>query len=960
MKIKDKLHGFTVIGKKALPAIDAVAYWLQHDETGARYLHVEKNDPENVFSIAFPTLASDSTGVAHILEHCVLAGSHRYRGAKDPFFSMVGGRSLAGFLNAFTAMHWTMYPFATASTKDFRNLLEVYLDAVFHPNLSPLTFMQEGWRYTVDDKDQVHYSGVVFNEMSGAMTSPARVLEHAVLRNIYPNTPYAHNAGGDPLKIPNLTYEQFRAFHRDHYCSSNAFIFTSGPQPITEFLELINDQLLCSFRERPVKRRIVIPSQPRWSAPRTVEALYQPLSAADIERGYQVCLAWLTADNTQVVEVAVLTLLEEILLGSRGAPLKQALLDSGLGQALGDAQGLDLLKDVLFTTGLKGVRKEDAPKVEAVIMNTLHRLVKDGIDPALVEAALHQFEFAVRDIAGSSYYGFPCGLLLLVDRVIDSWVCGGDPLIAVDTAALLRGVKSKLHQPHFLEDCLQKYFLDNNPHRLTLTLVPDPKLDVRQKKEFADMLSKAPGRGLIHIDTIALEQYHQQKDRPECLPTLIKEDVPHGVVKPPRQPYSAQYVHHPIPAAATSSITDLQIVLGAGNILEELLAWVSFYTFTLTKTGTATHTYDQMAEKIRRWTRGVGAGEMVVRHFKTKKPLPLLTLTTKAFDEDVVKMFDVVQEIMEHVDFTSDPAHIRQLFLEYRKSFRDSIVWQGTAYAGLLAARNLTSVSKLEELWQGIHQLHFVESIDADNAEYIADHLQSVHTFVMQRHNMRFMTAGDVSQPSHVKKLNQIFPTGQNGFAMPPLPLDNQAPNEGWAIASPEAYVAQCLPAVTLGHPDAPALCVLSRLLTSVYLFPRIRKQGGAYGTRASADLSSGTLSLTSYRDPVPTNTLQVFAEISDFIKTGKITDGDIERAIIKTCADMFTEKQSAWEAAVAFHRWIIGVPDKTRAKLKQDILEVNKFDIRALAKYFDAARTSVVISNEKLLKEMDLEIHRI
>jgi len=426
-------YGYVV--KKVVPfqEIHALVYELEHITTGARHLHVNTADYENCFAVAFKTIPHDSTGAAHILEHTILCGSRKYP-VRDPFFSMIK-RSLSSFMNAFTASDWTMYPFATPNRKDFYNLMDVYLDAVFFPLLSELSFRQEGHRIEIvpagDKGDDISlaYQGVVYNEMKGAMSSPDQVLSHALMSELYPDTTYHYNSGGDPEDIPSLTHQGLLAFHRRYYHPSNAFFYTYGDIPVEEHLDYIGRKVLNGFER--IDPGTNVPSQPRWESPRTASCPYMIPEEESASRKHQVCVAWVTADIRESFQIIALIILEQVLMGNPASPLYKALIDSGLGSSLCDGAGFTAdTKDTMFACGLKDVKKEDAPAIEAIIMNTLTDLAASGINKELVDAAVHQIEFYRKEITNTPY---PYGIKLFL-TLSGSWFHGAPPedLIVID------------------------------------------------------------------------------------------------------------------------------------------------------------------------------------------------------------------------------------------------------------------------------------------------------------------------------------------------------------------------------------------------------------------------------------------------------------------------------------------------------------------------------------------------
>ncbi|MEE8398643.1 MAG: insulinase family protein, partial [Desulfobacterales bacterium] len=470
----DSLYGYTVTRIEELKDIAAVYYELKHSKTGARHIHISASDTDNAFGVAFKTVPTDSTGVAHILEHTALCGSGQYP-VRDPFFSMIK-RSLNTFMNAFTASDWTMYPFSTQNRKDYYNLMSVYLDAAFFPNLDALSFKQEGHRLEMEtsdgdsDSQRLLYKGVVYNEMKGAMSSPRDILIHALLRCLYPSTTYSHNSGGDPTAIPALTHEQLIAFHRRHYHPSNAYFYTYGNLPLKDHLQSISESILSRFE--PIDPKTDVPSQPRWDKPKVERAFYPLEKEEDSGKKCQVCVAWLTADIKDSFETLALALLEGILLSNPASPLRKALIDSGLGAALSDGSGFDAdNRDTLFACGLKDVAESSAPEIETIIFDTLRGLAEGGIDKGLIESAIHQIEFHRKEITHTPY---PYGLKLLLG-ISGTWLHGGDPVSVLQLDADFAALREELSKGPFFEDRIKRYFLDNS-HRVLFTLVPDPTM----------------------------------------------------------------------------------------------------------------------------------------------------------------------------------------------------------------------------------------------------------------------------------------------------------------------------------------------------------------------------------------------------------------------------------------------------------------------------------------------------
>ncbi|MGM0646564.1 MAG: insulinase family protein, partial [Thermodesulfobacteriota bacterium] len=473
--------GFTCLQDTYVDEIRSQCRLYRHDRTGAEVLSVENQDTNKVFGISFRTPPNDSTGVAHILEHSVLCGSRKYP-LKEPFVELLKG-SLQTFLNAMTFPDKTCYPVASQNTQDFYNLIDVYLDAVFHPRLTENIFRQEGWHYELESpEDTLRLKGVVYNEMKGAYSSPDGLLSEYSQQTLFPDTTYGLDSGGNPSQIPELTFEQFLDFHRTYYHPSNARIFFYGDDDPEERLRLI-DAALQEFSAQQVDSSVG--DQAYWQAPKREERVYA--AGPDSDNKTMLTVNWLLGAVDDVKANLTLQVLEDILLGAPGAPLRQALLDSGYGEDIAGVGLEEDLKQMFFSTGLKGISPDKAEDVERLLLQTLQRLVDEGLDPEAVQAGLNTVEFELRENNTGS---LPRGLLVMI-RSLSTWLHDKDPLALLQFEAPLQSLRDELAsgKPVF-EECIRRYLLDN-PHRSTLILQPDTELTQRMEAEEAERLAAA-------------------------------------------------------------------------------------------------------------------------------------------------------------------------------------------------------------------------------------------------------------------------------------------------------------------------------------------------------------------------------------------------------------------------------------------------------------------------------------
>jgi Zn-dependent M16 (insulinase) family peptidase len=970
--IGDELFGYQVESITALDEINAVLYRLQHTATGAQHVHISTRDRENTFGVTFKTVPRDSTGVAHILEHTALCGSNKYP-VRDPFFSMLK-RSLSTFMNAFTASDWTMYPFSTQNTTDFYNLMDVYLDAAFFPKLDALSFKQEGHRLeveTADEQETLVYKGVVYNEMKGAMSSPDQVMTRSVLNALYPDTTYGFNSGGDPLVIPQLTYEQLKQFHGRHYHPSNAFFYTYGNLPLKDQLTFIADKIMSRFTR--IDPNTDVPSQPRWDEPRKVEYTY-PLSPSEApDKKCQVCLAWLTCDIRDSFEVLVLTVLEQILLANAASPLRKALIDSGLGSALCDGSGFDAdNRDTLFAAGLKDTAPESQPKVAKIIMDVMRQLVDKGIDKELIDSALHQIEFSRKEVTNTPY---PYGLRLLL-MMIGGWLHGGDPGKILSLDSDMQRLRSEIDQGPFLESRIRTYFIDN-PHRISMILAPDQQKEQKEAEQIRQELNQRLRQLIpeqlqeIKQDAALLKRQQESQEDVSCLPTLALTDVPGDVPA-----YAPTKVTPDLPMwcyeQPTSGIFYLNTSASAA-LDSDLLPWVPFFCYAFTKSGTRERDYVELARKIDAVTGGLTLSPNARVPFgQSAEALPLVSLNAKCLARNIEHMVSIVEELIGQVDF-SNHQRLIQLLSEYQAGLEAMVVHNGHRLAISLSSRTFSSGSALSEIWSGVHQIGtiraFATDYDATQIETLSNKLAAIAKAIFQPSNVAMAAIGESQQVDQAIAEIQNCPTlgsFERAADIPKLatmemPIDPSEIYEGWSTSTAVAFVAQTIPTVPIQHEHAPALAVLGKMLRSLYLHREIREKGGAYGGFALYNSENGLFSMASYRDPHIARTLDVFSGVLDFVRSGSITAEDVKEAILQVCSDIDRPDPPGPAARKAFSRRILGLTDETRLAFKKKLLQLAPKQVETIAEtYFstDPSRTGVaVIAGEQQLEQANEQL---
>ncbi len=981
--VGSEISGYRIQNIVEFQEIHSLVYELHHQGTGATHLHIANNDQENAFGVIFKTVPADSTGVAHILEHIILCGSQSYP-VRDPFFSMIK-RSLSSFMNAMTASDWTMYPFATPNPKDFYNLLEVYLDAVFFPRLSVLSFKQEGHRLEIvpaphDDTDreagvapaewELEYQGVVYNEMKGAMSSPDQIMSRGLLQALFPDTTYSYNSGGEPSVIPSLTHGQVTDFHRRHYHPSNAFFYTYGNLPLSDHLDYISAKVLSRFE--PITPGTEVPSQRRWSRPRRFSRAYPITRAEFTDRKCQVCLAWLTADTTDSFEVFTLIVLEQVLLGNPASPLRKALIDSGLGSTLSDGTGYDAdLKDTMFACGLKDVSRDDTARIESLIMDTLSGIVEHGLAAELIDAAIHQIEFHRKEVTNIPY---PYGIKLLL-TLSGSWIHGTDPAEIIQIGPYIERLYAEMDKGPFLEKQIQKYLLQN-PHRVTFTLEPDTEMAeqeaARIKRELRAIKQSLTTEEIekIRKEGRQLEQMQAAEEDLSVLPTLALSDIPPEIQTADEVHRSENLLCYPQP---TSGIVYYCMLGGIDRVSADLLPLIPFFCVALPRMGTEKHDYVELTRLLERYTGGVGfSAQARTAYTETADCVFSVACFGKALSRQQDKLFALIEEILLQADF-SDLIRLKQLLGEYRAAQESSIVQNGHRLAISLASRNLSLTCALSEVWNGVHQLQFIREItktpDESQLKKISRQLSEIAGTVFVRSNLKTGLIGEKRNlPQAVETVRELAKnlpapavSADDRFACPLLKTGTERPREGWSTASAVSFVASVFVTVRMGHKDAPVLAVISKLLRSSFLHREIREKGGAYGGFSLYDMESGRFCMASYRDPHIANTLNVYQRAVDYIQSGDYTSEEITESVLQVCSDIDKPLTPAEKGRQAFYQSQIGLTDEKRRDFKKGVLAVTRDSVLSAAKrhFPDNPRkmATAVISGEDQLKAENLGI---
>ena len=918
-----------------LPDIRQTAYEMTHLQTKAKVLHLHNDDPENVYAICFRTPPHDSTGLPHILEHSVLAGSERYP-LKDVFNELHRG-SLQTFINAFTYPDKTVYPVASQVKKDFFNLAQVYTDLVLRPRLLKETFQQEGYHFAWSVPDNIDsglaISGIVYNEMKGAYSSPDSLMFKAIQENLYPDTVYKNDSGGSPEIIPSLTYEQFRAFHHAYYSPSNARFFFYGNIFPQECLAFLGDALK-GFEEIFVESRIT--DQPRWDVPRRVCGEYPVNSEEEGQAKAVVNIAWMLTDNLDYETVILLEIVSWALVGSNAGPLKKALLESSLGEDLSPVTGLEKdLKQLAFMVGLRGTDAERINAIESLILDTLSQIVDAGFDKDLIEGALHQVEFQAKEIHRGVY---PYGITLM-GHVLHTWLYDGDPLAGLNFTEIIKNIRTRWDkEPDLFQKVLRQWFLDN-PHRLMSIMTPSATYQQEQEvreREFLQGVAAGMSmeeRGKIAAEALCLQSFQAASDSPEMLaliPAVGLRDLSREVDTIPVTVDSREDVVLLKHELFTNGIAYLHLAFDVSHIADEWQPYLPLLCKLMVKLGADKHDYDEMAKLIALKTGGVSAYLASGYNIETGKVWQKLIVHIRMLAQNIPDAIQILADILFQGRLTEWPK-IKDLVFEGKNDLYAAVIPSGHIFAKRTAASSLSLPAYREDQWYGRRQLQFLAALtddwDVKRNDFIA-RIADLKAKILCKSNLLVnLTADDKLLPLLSGKANAVVAQ----LAKQTLtPLESSFPvfpgrHTGITIPAQVSYVAQSFPVPIYGDSLSAPLFVLSRLLSDGFLYRTIRVQGGAYGGMCQYDQANGLFSFLSYRDPHVRRTLAAYRDALRVFETDHIGEEEIQKAIIGSIGVLDRPTDPVGRGVTSMIRYLSGLTDATRKTFRVAVLSMTK-----------------------------------
>ena len=927
----------------------------EHLKTGAKHFHLAMSHPENVFMVALRTVPVDSCGVAHILEHTALCGSEKYP-VRDPFFLMIR-RSLNTFMNALTSSDYTAYPFASQNDKDFNNLLDIYLDAVFFARLDKLDFAQEGHRLEFDDptdaSSDLVYRGVVYNEMKGATSSVVSVLYNAVKKHLFPTTTYHYNSGGDPAHIPDLTYAQLIDFYQSHYHPSNAVFMTFGKMSAFDLQSRFEDRALHRFEEADIK--IEAGCERRYTETLRVEEPYVADSLDATQKKTHVVLAWLLGDNTDLELLLKSNLLSDVLLDTSASPLRHALEQTSLGAAPSPLCGLEETnREVSFMCGLEGADRADADDIEALILSTLQDLADNGVAASKLAACLHQLELNRREIGGD---GCPYGLQLIFS-CLPAAIHRGNPIDLLDIDPVLERLRQAIQAPDFLRRLVKELLLDN-PHRIRLSLYPDETLGDKivevEKSKLADIKSamSKDDRSAIIKQAEDLRVRQNCAEPLDVLPKVGIEDIPLNInyVTGQTETLASHLVTRY--AAGSNGLVYHQIVTPLPKLTAHQLQLLPLYAQLVTELGSAGRSYLDTQHLQHSLTGGINAYISTRGNLGDPDTVAAnLTISGSSLAANAASMIRLVKDTLQRPGF-DDAGRIRDLIRQFRIRRENSVSDSGHTLAMSAAASFFRPVAKLNHHLSGLSGIMALQKLDNS-----LDDAKTLNRFI---HAFQKISAALQQMPPHLLLITDqpdltrclglladIWSGGQSYIAQSLLDQSfaRVPQDQAWVITTQVNFCASAYKTVPENHPDSAPLNVLGGVLRNGYLHRVIREQGGAYGGGAGHDGANGVFRFYSYRDPNLMATFDAFDASVNWLLNSDISFEMVEEAILGIISTMDAPASPAGEAKQAFHGERFGRDSAHRKSMRASILNVTADDIKRVAGLYlrgTCARAAVI-----------------
>lgn len=960
MTIHD-LAEYEILDEHRVEDVQSDGFILRHKKSGARIAILSNNDDNKVFYIGFRTPPEDETGVPHIIEHTTLCGSKKFP-VKDPFIELAKG-SLNTFLNAMTYPDKTVYPVASCNDQDFKNLMDVYLDAVFNPNITKYEeiFKQEGWHYELTGKDdELKINGVVYNEMKGAYSSPDEVLSSQIYRSLFPDNTYSKDSGGNPEYIPKLTYEAYLDFYHKYYHPSNSYIYLYGDMDVVERLEWLDKEYLSLYDYKKVNSEIN--KQPAFDEIKNVEAQYSITMDDSQENKTYLSYNRVVGDTLDEMLYQAFDVLDYALVSSPGAPVKQALIDAGIGDDVYGSYDAGILQPV-FSFVAKNANASQADEFENIIENTLKEVVKTGINKEALLAGINSSEFKFRE---ADFGQFPKGLLFGLN-CLDSWLFDDmKPFIHLECLGTFAKLRKAVDTDYF-EKLIQEYLLDNT-HGSSVTVKPKRGLGNEREealaKELSDYkasLSDEEIKKLIE-DTEHLKKYQEEPSSDEDmrkLPMLTRADM-----KKNAMPFSniedelldVKVVRHDI---ESNGIDYISFLFDAGDFAQSELGYLGFFTNALGLVSTEKYSYTDLANATNIYTGGISTGTASHPDIKDRNNFVFkFEVKLKVLEKNLDKALELMEQMLLSSDFT-DTKRLGELVAQIKARLQANLSSSGHLVAAMRSMSSFSRYALYQDELKGIafyRSICRIEKELSESPKSVSDKLAAIAKKLFARNRMLISFTGNNEAYGNAKPSLEKVMTGFNKMSA----VGNQAEvhfntaKEAFIDASQIQYVAKTGDFICEGYEYTGALRLLRIILSYDYLWINVRVKGGAYGCM-NTFLRSGESYFVSYRDPNLSDTLDVYDRIPEYIKSFSPDERDMTKYIIGTFSALDTPMNPEAKGSRSLSAYLEGITYEQIQKERNEILNAQPEDIRRLADLVEAVlkKDSIcVIGNENMIKE--------
>ena len=954
-------HGFKLLKKEFVKEVNAECYYFVHVKSGARLLKIAADDPNKTFSIAFKTVPQSDCGTPHIIEHSVLNGSKNFP-VKSPFDVLAKG-SLNTFLNAMTGSDITIYPVASMNDKDYFNLMHVYLDAVFNPLMlqDKRIFEQEGWHYEEDSVESpVQYNGVVYSEMKGAFSSPTRELYYNVGKNLFPNNCYGYSSGGYPMTIPHLTYEQFIKFYKQFYHPSNSYIFLYGNADLDKELKFIDSEYLSNYNKIDVNSDI--PLQKPFKKMKDVTDYYSVTEGSNTANQTYLSLSFVIGLNTDRSLVMALNMLSDLLVNQESAPVRLALQKAGIGKDVN--AWVDDIEQNVFNITVQNANPTDKEKFKEIVFNTLKDVANNGLDSLAVQGALNRTEFNLRE-GNNAQKGLSYNF-----KVIPTWFFENDPFPGLEYEKSLAKLKSDINK-NYLEDIIKKNMI-GNPHSLLLTLIPKPGLErinvEKIEKELSDYktsLSKQQVKEVVE-NTEALKAYQKKEDSPEALakiPLLSLKDI-----NPEAQWYSLdKQTVDDIPVLAhnefTNGVVYTKLNFDMRVLPEDLIPYAALLSEVMGSMNTEDYSYSDLEKQLNINTGGFNTYlSCYVKDMNDSSLIPKFVVSSKAMNDKVGKMFDLISEIINKTKY-ADKDRLKEVLLRDQSRIEANTKSNGYHYAQTRLTSYISNQGMFNELTNGISYYRFISGLaknfDTKSDEIINNLTRTAKLLFTKGNCIASVTCAKDDMPVYLKDFGSYadnLTKGKSGYNEWKFDLEKK--NEGFITASKVQYVIAGFDYKKLGFNWSGKYYVLNQILSTDYLQNHLRVLGGAYGGWASFS-PTGLAYFASYRDPHLKETLTNYDNTTNYLKNFSVDDKAMTRYIIGTISGLDRPLTPASKGDLAVRRYLQGETKQYVQKIRDDVLATTSSDIKSMSKLVEnviAKKAYCVYGNEdKIKSEKDL-----